>query len=86
MDIIARDVSVRYWTFLNIFRYMPIGLGGTYMFGSNIDKDVFGNIGSIEPNFTTFILRISFLVIMTAHIPFIFYAGKECFFVLINEI
>lgn len=64
---------------------MPIGFSGAYLFGPDIKKDIFLNIEVIEPNFITYFLRISFLIVLAAHIPFIFYAGKECTLAMVNE-
>lgn len=44
------------------------------------------NIGTVvDRTWHTYVLRCIFIVIIACHVPYVFFAGKESFLVLIEE-
>ena len=58
--------------------YSIIAILAVYMYGSSIEPNVMQNINADGKNSGSIILRASFLLVVGCHIPFIFFAGKEC--------
>ena len=57
--------------------YMIIALLGLFYFQNDITINIIDNIGTIGiEKWESVTLRIIFLVVITCHIPFIFYIGK----------
>lgn len=66
--------------------YIPVAICGVFLFGSSIHKDLFLNIGQMEMTAVAYLLKISFIMVIATHIPFIFFAGKEAFLVIVDEL
>ena len=69
-----------------LIAYIPVSFVGIYLFGDTIDKDLFNNIGSAQANLLSYLMRLAFLIVIAAHIPFIFFASKENVLVIIDEL
>ena len=62
-----------------------LGICGSVMFGDDVDADFLRNLEQREG--TVFIIcRISFCLVLIVHVPYIFYAAKECLLVSYDEI
>ena len=60
------------------------------MFGDGLQSSVLLNVGEIKHDgkayWETYISQVSFMLLLSCHIPFIFYAGKEAMLIVIDEI
>jgi hypothetical protein len=65
--------------------YIPVALIAVFLYGSGIQKDLFSNVALSEPSIGTYLSKISFIIVISCHIPFLLFAGKECFLVLVDE-
>jgi len=66
--------------------YLPVAFACIYLFGNKIEINFFTNLGSVvEVTWHTYVLRCIFIVIIACHVPYVFFAGKESFLVLIEE-
>src|ERR1700733_8783190 len=69
------------------FVIFPVALTCIYLYGTNLGSDLFErNIGAGNKDWPTFVMRIAFLLVTLAHVPFIFFAAKECFLSLVDEL
>lgn len=74
--------------------YFTVVLISVAMFGSSIESVVLINIGSayyvsngvIHYFWEGYACNISFLILITCHIPFIFFSGKEGLLIIIDEL
>ena len=62
--------------------YLVVAGLGLMCFGTSIKPSVLLNYGDLtdlfgQPLFVTYVIQVSFIVVLICHIPFIFYAGKE---------
>ena len=57
-----------------------------YLFGNSLNPDIFVNLQFAGNAWPTIVMRIAFLFVTIAHIPFIFFAAKECFLSILDEI
>ncbi len=71
-------VSVAWAIFISMGIYCTLAVLSIYMFGSSISSNVMDNIDA-EVGWESLVLRVAFLIVIACHIPFIFFAGKECF-------
>ena len=55
------------------------------MFGENIQISILKNIAQGRTSMANAI-QVVFMVLLGCHIPYIFYAAKECFLVMIDEL
>ena len=55
-------------------------------YGSGITSNLLNCFGTKKHLMSTYLSRIAFLVVMTCHIPFVFFSGKEAFLIIIEEI
>lgn len=65
--------------------YLPVAFFGVYLYGSSVERDIFRNVAEGDITWQSYVLRFAFLIVLAAHIPFIFFAGKECFLMIIDE-
>lgn len=65
--------------------YLVISFSAIYMFGSNLKGSFLDNM-SDNHMWVSDVLSVSFLIIVGCHIPYIFFAGKESFLVMLDEI
>ncbi len=64
--------------------YMIFSVMAWITYGSNIKPSIFENIKG-DKGFLSILLRILFLFIFMCNIPFVFFAGRECFITIILE-
>lgn len=65
--------------------YVTLGIISVFLFGSTIDESVLDNI-SAEVTPSSYIIRISFLLVLACHIPYIFFSGKESICIMVDEL
>ena len=54
------------------------------MFGRTVDENVMNNVDEMK-NFASFVIRVSFLVVLGCHIPYVYFSGKESLLIMIDE-
>ena len=64
---------------------MTLGIVSIYMFGSTLKTNVLGNVGLMTSG-ASYIIRVSFSIVLACHIPFIFFSGKESLLIIIDEL
>lgn len=57
-----------------------------FLFGASVDQNFMVTVAQITPNPNTFLMLISILFVVAAHVPFIFFAGKQSLLVIIDEV
>lgn len=74
---------------LTLVIYISVALISIAMFGSEIQSVVLSDIGQAQHNgkafWESYVTQISFMILLSCHIPFIFYAGKEGLLIMIDE-
>ena len=67
--------------------YIIVCLLAVYSFGSSLlqTSNVLDSVSAVE-TWESYVLRVFYMVISAAHIPFIFYPGKEAGLVLLAEL
>ena len=65
--------------------YLSIGILSIYTFGTEIESSVIKNVNE-EDNAYSYIIRISFLLVLACHIPYIFFPTKESLLIIVDEI
>jgi len=71
--------------------YVTLASISIFMFGDELESQVLLNIGEArtpegKPYWEAYIVQISFSVVLTCHIPFIFCSGKEALLIIIDEL
>lgn len=79
--------------FVVFFFYVFIAIPSTFLFGIQIELQKSNVINNINREYQvdsshweSFVVRFFFLLVLAAHIPFVFFAGKEGFLIIIDEI
>jgi hypothetical protein len=65
--------------------YIIIVFCAVFVFGYSVEKKFLDNI-AIDGIWVGYILQLFFLILIACHIPYIFFAGKESFLVMLDEI
>ena len=65
--------------------YFAVSLVSIFMFGSSISDDILDNVGDEGGTWESYVLRTAFVIVVACHIPFVFFAGKEAFLIVIDE-
>lgn len=65
--------------------YMVISLPAVYMFGTGINNSFLSNM-YLKPIWASHVLSFCFLILITCHIPYLFFACKESFLVIVDEL
>lgn len=76
--------AVAIGTSLSALIYITLGILSIYLFGSSLDASVLTNVDE-ESNVYSYIIRVSFLIVLACHIPYIFFVTKEPFLIIIDE-
>ena len=63
---------------------MSVGILCLYDFGSMLSGNVLDNIDK-ETNWSSYVIRSAFLIVLACHIPYIFFSGKESLLIMIEE-
>ena len=71
--------------------YTCVAIICMFMFGAGLESSVLDNFGHSEtadgkPFWEAVIVELAFMVVLTCHIPFIFFSGKEAVCTIIDEI
>ena len=69
---------------LSLIIYVSLGVLSIYSFGSDLKASVLNNVDE-EQNAYSYIIRISFLLVLACHIPYIFFPTKESFLIIFDE-
>jgi len=56
-----------------------------YDFGTALDANVLTNVDEEKGSVISYIIRVSFLIVLACHIPYIFYTGKESMLIFLVE-
>lgn len=64
--------------------YLSMGVLALYTFGSGVESSVLNNI-DLETTVSSYIIRLSFMIILACHIPYIFFSGKESLLIMVDE-
>lgn len=70
---------------LTFFIYTFLSILAIYMYGSALQSDLIKSLDSGGYNWASIVISIAFFVVLVCHIPFIFFAGKEAFLIMIDE-
>jgi hypothetical protein len=65
--------------------YITLGIICLYDFGTALDANVLTNVDEEKGSIISYIIRVSFLIVLACHIPYIFYTGKESLLIFIVE-
>ena len=63
---------------------MFLGVPAVFMFGSSVQLSVLTNVNE-QDNIMSYIIRVTFLVILACHIPYIFFVVKESTLIMVEE-
>jgi hypothetical protein len=73
--------------------YFVLSLVCAFLFGNTLikaDSDIMKNVNaeySLDPDrWDSFVLRVLFMVVLTCHIPFMFFFGKESLLIMVDEL
>lgn len=66
--------------------YTILSLLAVLMYGSDLKKNLLDNIVDAEGSWESYVIRISFLLTISCHIPFVFFYGKETLLLMIDEV
>lgn len=70
--------------------YVVTSLVGIYSFGGNLQQNILQDLGvvyngkGVYPE--SYVMQGLFLIILTCHIPYCFFAGKESLLIIIDEL
>lgn len=76
--------TVSYGILISFIIYTIIALLSIYMFGSDIQENILDNIAE-ESSWPSYVLRSAFLLVITCHIPFMFFAGRDSLLQILEE-
>lgn len=76
--------AVMIGTGLSFVIYVTLGILAIYIFGTGLDPSVLTNVDE-ENNVYSIIIRVTFLVVLGCHIPYIFFPTKESFLIIVDE-
>ncbi len=65
--------------------YIALSVLSIYMFGSTVNQNVLNNVVEMK-SLASFIIRISFLIVLACHIPYVYFSGKESLLIMIDEV
>merc|ERR1711957_235946 len=65
--------------------YVCLSIVTIYMFGSSLKPRVVDNVGSGPVTVSSLVIETAFSIVACVQVPFLFFSGKEAFFVLILE-
>lgn len=65
--------------------YILIALMGIFFFGLVLKDDVLKNVGMEGFIWESLVLRFTFAFILSSHIPFLFFPGKESLLIMVDE-
>ena len=70
--------------YLGFVLYFIISVLGVYNIGIKVDQNILNDIGK-EKSIESIVLRIIFLLILSMHIPFVFFTSKESMLIIVDE-
>lgn len=68
----------------SVLIYVSLGILSIYTFGSALETSVIMNVDE-EQNVYSYIIRVTFLLVLACHIPYIFFPTKESFLIIFDE-
>jgi amino acid permease len=71
--------------------YITVGIISIAMFGPNISSVILEDIGTATNSngdafWESYVIQLSFMILLVCHMPFIFFSGKEAMLIIIDEI
>ena len=76
--------TVTYGLIMTFSIYISLGILSIYIFGSELHASVLQNVNQ-EDNMYSLIIRLSFLVVLACHIPYVFFPTKESLLIMVDE-
>ena len=68
----------------SVLIYVSLGILSIYTFGSELSTSVITNVNK-EENVYSYIIRVTFLLVLAFHIPYIFFPTKESWLIIFDE-
>lgn len=68
------------------FLYIGVTMSAIILYGGNLNKNFIVNIAGESKNPNTMTLLVTIIITFATHVPFIFFAGKQSFLTILDEI
>ena len=65
--------------------YLIVGITCVYDFGDSLTSNVLDEVDEEKGAVISYIIRVSFLLVLACHIPYIFFTGKESTIIVVVE-
>jgi len=84
----ANGMKATIWSILFcLLIYCVVGIVGVLAYGKNLKGDIMENISNeVDKPFSNYVLMTMFMIIAAMHIPIVFFIGKECILIIIDEL
>jgi hypothetical protein len=76
--------AVNIQLFIAFFVYTSLAFSAVYLFGSSLKPNFLRNLAA-NPTAYTYIIQFSYIFLIACHIPYVFFAFKECTLTIVDE-
>ena len=70
---------------LNFLFASSVSVLGVYIFGSKLDKSLIDSFDAEGHEVSSYLCRLTYMIMVIGHLPFIFFAGKESVLIIFEE-